>query len=63
MTRKDFQVIADSLRAALMTVQDMDDAKAHEAWKVCCREVASGLAGTNPRFDRQRFLDACTGVK
>jgi prephenate dehydrogenase len=29
------------------------------SWRYVCNLFADRLAGTNPRFDRQRFLKAC----
>jgi hypothetical protein len=54
MTRKDFQLIADviatSWHASADSRRDMANA------------MAAALAGTNDRFDREKFLAAC-GVK
>ena len=61
MTKKDFQVIARAIYRARK-----DDA---EQWEgnirgnigitVVVREVANALAKANPRFDRERFVEAC----
>lgn len=43
MTRRDFQLISRTLK----------DAKAHP---FVCSKLAAVLAGTNPKFDRRRFM-------
>jgi hypothetical protein len=55
MTKKDFQLIADVLREAEHTAAfDKMDA-VREGF---CRR----LREDNPRFDRERFLRACTAL-
>ena len=53
MTRKDFQMIADVLKASSTSPMN----------RCVIRELAvtfaSELAKTNPRFDQQRFINAC----
>lgn len=60
MTRKDFVAIAAALKNAQPSAHDPN--VAHIQHRIDCREVAGVLAGTNPRFDRDRFLAAC-GVR
>jgi hypothetical protein len=62
MTKKDFELIA----ATLQTVRDVDlsgpafaSADADAVHADICRTFAAALAGTNPAFDRSRFLRAC----
>lgn len=73
MTRRDFQLIAESLkktRPAHYTERLNSIPEGELAWKraecsvwnCVCKTIANDLSGTNPRFDRSRFLDAC-GVK
>ncbi len=67
MTKKDFQLIADAIKAARAEL--LRDG-AHDGPILSTREwdyifgrvadnVARALRGTNPRFDAQRFADAC----
>ena len=53
MTKKDYQAIADVIRAEVTRNGPIDSA----------RRIAEGLAiilaTDNPRFDRNRFLAAC----
>lgn len=51
MTRKDFVLIADTLR---------DLPLGHDDQAATVAVFAAALASTNPRFDRQRFIDAAT---
>ena len=57
MTRKDFQLIADVLSAVLKAKEN------NPANRVVVGEIAvnfaSELANTNPRFNKELFLDAC----
>jgi len=63
MTRKDFQLIADAVRQ-LRTFEahdaELSEDVAHAVrWSSVADTLASALATTNPRFDRDRFLEAC----
>tara|TARA_R110000824_G_scaffold41357_3_gene123083 strand:+ start:2218 stop:2388 length:171 start_codon:yes stop_codon:yes gene_type:complete len=53
MTRKDFQLIADTLNAH----------RTSPANRMVVKELAVSfaqtLASTNPRFNKQRFVEAC----
>jgi hypothetical protein len=53
MTRKDFQLIADVLKAS--STSPMNRCVVQEL----AVTFASELAKINPRFNKQRFLDAC----
>lgn len=59
MTRKDFQLIAEVIA---QTYHKFGPTEADEAEGVMylAGNMADALATTNPRFDRQRFLYACT---
>jgi hypothetical protein len=57
MTRKDFQLIADAI--AQFTKQD---GHTMVSPALIAGELATALAGTNERFNRETFLKAC-GVK
>lgn len=53
MSRKDFELIAATLKLAFDNTGTADD-----RYNVCV-EMAAVLGSTNPRFDRDRFLQAC----
>ena len=63
MTRKDFQLIADvvrNLRTFEARDAEMSEDVAHAVrWTTVADKLASALATTNPRFDRERFIEAC----
>ena len=62
MTRKDYVIIADSIKASRDNWEGFTP-EAQEALDGLARKVASALWRDNPtRFDRTRFLTAC-GVK
>ena len=54
MTRKDFQIIADVIATSWHASE--------ESRRDMANNMADALAGTNDRFDREKFLTAC-GVK
>jgi hypothetical protein len=54
MTRKDFELIA----AAIRYTHSLDGSD-YITLKRAADALADELAGTNPRFDRERFLKAC----
>ena len=63
MTRKDFQLIADAL-VNLRTFEAHDSEMSETVaravrYSSVVDALASALATTNPRFDRDRFLGAC----
>lgn len=59
MTRKDFELIAETL----FEISELGGKKWHpEAERLRCNlalDFASKLAHTNPNFNRSRFLRAC----
>jgi hypothetical protein len=59
MSRKDFILIAQVIKylPSFECTQDSDVVR-HSA---IVARFAEALAGTNPRFDRQRFENACNG--
>lgn len=62
MTRKHFALIAEALRRARpapVEQASFGDALAFQAWQRAVSNLAGALAGTNARFDRERFLSAC----
>jgi hypothetical protein len=59
MTRKDFQLIADILsKHASENSYGID-----HTVKAIALDFAHALQATNPRFDVQRFVKACTNTK
>lgn len=59
MTRKDYQLIADSLKGALPPVQFEGDEYRRDGIEAVALGLAERLQEENPRFDRDRFLKAC----
>ena len=56
MTRKDFQLIANVIKATRRSnVVDADD----KAIAILTESLAIELAKTNPRFNKELFLKAC----
>jgi len=55
LTKKDYVLIA-AVMAGNKCTTSADAVRKHEA---DCRAMAAALAGTNPLFDRTRFLTAC----
>lgn len=62
MTRKDFVLIADTLKATVPpTPSDPKNLAAiarYATWTAVTMNMADALASTNPTFDRARFLTA-----
>ena len=65
MTKKDFELIANTLRSEdprtkhYPDMTDWEKGVAGEEWNTTVLAFADALATTNPRFDRARFLAAC----
>jgi len=62
MSKKDFQAIARALydQRALWKAGPMSAVVVKEAtWREARNALADVLAASNPRFDRQRFVEAC----
>ncbi len=55
MTRKDYILLADALKAAAYALNPPERTGA----LLAANEIAHSLAEDNPRFDRARFLKAC----
>jgi hypothetical protein len=53
MTRKDFELIARVVREHIRSADDASEGNC------IALSFADALAGTNPNFDRARFLKAC----
>lgn len=61
MTKKDFELIAKTIRSLdLRTPPGCSGRDYHR--KFVARGFAKALRSTNPRFDELRFIEACTGV-
>jgi hypothetical protein len=58
MTKKDYELIARLLRGRYRRSTDDADARV----LVLIVDFADALAEGNPRFDRERFIAACTGA-
>lgn len=56
MTRKDFELIAEVLSGHYQN----GDEKAKAEIAACALTFAQRLQSTNPRFNVQRFVQACT---
>lgn len=57
MTRKDYNKLAFHLAMQEPTVTT--DYRATAWFSAMCEAVADGLIGSNPRFRREYFLEAC----
>lgn len=57
MTRKDYELIAVALKRALLTAGVRTGAA--KGVVDCINKVGLALANENPRFDRDRFNQAC----
>ena len=59
MTRKDFKLIADTIR----TLPSFSTPKCGDVvrFEVIVNRFADALSTTNARFDRTRFIAACNG--
>jgi hypothetical protein len=65
MTRKHFEAIAETFRFerqtanAIVPTHGGQRKTAVETIDRLAKQIASDLAGTNPNFNRSRFLEAC----
>jgi hypothetical protein len=60
MTRKHFQLIADSLQLVRPAKPaEGEESAEYGQWLLTVATLARQLSGTNPRFDADRFLAAC----
>ena len=62
MTRKDYVMIAQALRTQFELSHDNNEDDGLCAVINIANDLATALEADNPRFDRERFLEAC-GVK
>ena len=56
MTRKDFELIAATLKAC--NSEELNNAQ-HTQWVCTVHRFADAMATTNPAFNRAQFLKAC----
>lgn len=65
MTRKDYELIAAALRRSQpsLALPLKEGVAAQGAWSRVVEEVAVTLFASNPNFNSDRFIDACTGRK
>ena len=64
MTRKDYELIAATIRQAFAWVEHQERACPDSMTRERIKESVAGeferqLSKTNPRFDKYRFADAC----
>jgi len=61
MQRRHFEVIAEALRASISRFSNSPTGPwtMREEGRRICEDMADALAGTNPNFNRARFLRAC----
>lgn len=57
MSKKHFEMVARALSGALATAGN--DESQRENLRGLAIELSAGFASENPRFDSQRFLNAC----
>ncbi len=57
MTKKDFQLIANVLKS--MGFREGEDYKGSVVTYGVINDFTEALAATNPRFDKERFKEAC----
>ena len=59
MTRKDFELLARTLRYEIETADGQFEEHGAAALRAFAGSLATALGSTNERFDRDRFLTAC----
>lgn len=65
MSRKDFRLIAETIRLLPSFETFQEDGKLYPTevvnFSAVCRRFAEALRTTNPRFNADRFINACNG--
>jgi hypothetical protein len=65
MSRKDFRLIAETIRLLPSFETYQHDGKLYPTdvvnFDAICRRFAEALHTTNPRFNAERFIAACNG--
>ena len=56
MTRRDFELIAECIKARVMGTRETHS---EDALFLLAQDFADRLRAVNPRFDRARFMAAC----
>lgn len=56
MTKKDYELIASALK---INIWDNDYLENYEDAKILFSKIADKLASKNPRFNKEKFLQAC----
>ena len=60
MTKKDYQIIADVIRAALTSsMVTLEALTAERAVEYTALDLADVFQSDNPQFNREKFLEAC----
>lgn len=62
MTKQHFEAIADAIRTA-PTVTNRNDGRHYRTARDLAEHFADTLAGSNPLFDRGKFIARATGIK
>ena len=60
MTRKHFQLVADSMNYVRPAIERELELR---QWRSDCLAIANAFAYEFPRFDKNRFLNACGFVR
>lgn len=61
MTRKDYELIVSVLNGAYQDASNGTEEDLIFMLESVIKPMADELGDTNPRFDRKRFIEACTG--
>lgn len=61
MTKKDYELIASVLNGAYQDAANGTEEDLIFMLESVIKPMADELGDTNPRFDRKRFIEACTG--
>jgi len=60
MTKKDYELIAKAIYGSLIQSGSLEwQDRFIEQHRITARHVANALERTNPRFNRDKFMDAC----
>lgn len=63
MTRKDYELIASVIKKYVRAYEELEDGKEQNFKLQACggimSEMARELEALNPRFNRERFVEAC----
>lgn len=59
MTKKDFIALADAMRSEMPGANW--DANKRVQWELDCKAIANACHQSNPRFNRERWLDYING--